>query len=274
MRMRTRLRAALVVTVLIAIAMLVLAFTVVPSTQQKQQADDAGRVARAYERELARSLNDLVAYVVKRRFENETDYQKLYDQVTERIKAVPRIPAKGTTAYGREQSRDYRNAATRRDLGIEQFEQFAAQLKGSFIPRQEFVEAGIDLVQISPAKLLEGFTVQLSGEPLRTEVVPAYKKARKKLLDQEPGDENAPLARDLEKYADEAIAMTRDGADDIEAGRAFFFDFGDKPDVLLTRLESAQRSIAAEVSTQVDAFDRSAGAVNDVPGQGVESDGD
>ena len=258
--MRGRFAAVLVVTVLVAAGALVLAFTVAPSADQRQQTDDAGRIGRAYERELTQSIDDLAAYVVKRRFENETDYQKLHEQVTVQMDEVPRIPKEGTTAYGRQHSRDYRTAASRRELELEPFRALVTRLENDVIPRQEFVEVGIDLVQINPAKLLEGFVVQFSGSALRTEVVPAYKKARKKLRAQKPDPADAELARDLERYADDAIKMTKDGADDIDAGRGFFFEFGDKPDTLLTRLENTQRSIAVEVSTLVDAFDTPTGS--------------
>ncbi len=258
--MRGRLATALVVTVLVAVGVLVLAFTVAPSSDEKEQTRDAERVAQAYEPELARSIDDLAAYVVKRRFENETDYQKLYEQVTLRMDAVPRIPKQGTTAYGREHSRDYRTAAARRGLELQPFRAFVERLERNVIPRQMFVEVGIDLVKINPAKLLEGFVVQFSGSALRTEVVPVYQKARKKLRAQQPGSAEAELARDLEKYADDTIKMTRKGASDIDAGRGFFFKFGDRPKVLLTRLEAAQRAISAEVSTQVDAFDTLTGS--------------
>ncbi|MGI9085937.1 MAG: hypothetical protein ACR2FE_11725 [Aeromicrobium sp.] len=258
--MRVRLRAVLILTALLAGGAVVLAFTVVPSTAQKQQVQDAGRVAEAYERDLEQSIDELGAYVVKRRFENATNYQKLYDQVTERMDTIPTIPKEGTTAYGRKHSREYRTAASRRSLELVQFERFTTFLQNRIIPRQEFVDAGVDLVQVNPRKLLEGFTVQFSGEALRTEVVPAYRKARKKLLDQKPAAEDAELARDLKRYADDTIKMTRGGADDIDAGRGFFFEFGNKPDLLLRRLEDTQRAIAAEVSTQVDAIDTSGGA--------------
>ncbi len=134
-----------------------------------------------------------------------------------------------------------------------------AWLRSSIVPRQEFLEAGITLVQINPGTLLAGFTVRFSGEPLRTEVVPPYRKTRKKLRRTSSGAADAELARDLEKYADDVIAMTKDGADDIDAGRGFVFDFGDKPAALLRRLEDAQRSIAVEVLTRVDALDASTG---------------
>ena len=217
-------------------------------------------MGRSYERELKQSIDDLAAYVVKRRFENETNYQKLHDEVAARMDGIPRIPKSGTTAYGREHSRDYRTAASRRDLELRPFRAFVTRLKNDAIPRQKFVEVGIDLVQINPVKLLEGFVVQFSGSALRTEVVPAYRKARKKLRAQRPGSAEVELARDLERYATDAIKMTRDGADDIDAGRAFFFKFGDKPETLLTRLENTQRSIAVEVSTLVDAFDAPTGS--------------
>ena len=246
---------ALLATTVIAAGALALALTVAPSTEEKEQTKEAGRVAKAYESRLAREVDDLSAYVVKRRFENETNYQKLYDEVTARMDDLPKIPTKGTTAYGREHSRDYRTAAARRELELKPFRQLMTHLETVVIPRQDFVDAGIDLVQINPVKLLEGFTVVFSGEPLRTEVIPAYRKARKKLRNQQPTAADAELARDLELYADDAIKMTRDGAADIDAGRAFFFDFGEKPDALLTRLEATQRSIAADVSTRVDAFD-------------------
>lgn len=258
--MRARLRAMLILTVLLGGSALVLALTVVPSTAQKEQVQDAGRVARAYERDLEQSVDDLGAYVEKRRFENATNYQKLYDQVTERMETIPRIPKEGTTAYGRKHSREYRMAASRRSLELAQFETFTRFLQNDIIPRQEFVDAGVDLVQVNPGKLLEGFIVQRSGEALRTEVVPAYRKARKRLLDQEPAAEDAELARDLEKYADDTIKMVRRGADDIDAGRGFVFEFGDTPDLLLRRLENTQRTMAAEVSMRVDAIDTSGGA--------------
>lgn len=253
--MRTSFRLALGATVLVAGTALVLALTVAPSTEEKEQVDRADRVAQEYERRLARDVDDLAVYVAKRRFENETDYQKLYDEVMQRIEDVPSIPAKGTTKYARENSRDYRNAKARRALELEPYRDFALRLESDVIPRQEFVDLGIDIVKINPVKLLEGFAVQFSGQPLRSEVVPEYRKVRRKLKKQKPGPQDAELARDLQRYVDDAIKQTQDGADDIDAGRAFFFDFGDRPKTLLARLEATQRSIAAEVSAQVDAFD-------------------
>lgn len=253
--MRTSFRVVLLLTTVIAAGALALALTVAPSTEEKEQTRQAERVAEEYEGRLVRAVADLSAYVVKRRFENETNYRKLHDQVTARMDELPKIPKKTTTAFGREHSRDYRTAAARRELELKPFRELTTYLETQAIPRQEFVETGIEIVQINPVELLEGFAVALSGEPLRTEVVPAYKKARKKLMRQEPGTADAELARDLKRYVDDAITMTRDGADDIDAGRAFFFDFGDKPEALLTRLEATQRAIAAEVSAQVEAFD-------------------
>lgn len=262
--MRNRLRAVVALTVILAAGTLALAFTVVPSPAQKEEVRAADRVARAYESELERSVAGLGAYVIKRRFENETNYRKLHDEVAGRLDEVPRISKEGTTGYGRTHSREYRTAAARRELELRQFRAFTAYLEDRAIPRQAFVEAGIKLVKINPRKLLEGFIVQYSGVALRTEVVPAYRKARKKLLAQKPANEDAELARDLVTYADDTIEMTRDGAADIDAGRPFFFDFGDRPTVLLRRLEAALRSIAAEVSTQVDALDSTRGGLNDI----------
>ena len=256
--MRFVFRVVLVLTTVIAATALVLVYTVVPTTEQKEQTNQATKVGEAYDRQLTRSIDDLGAYVVKRRFEDETDYQKLYDEVRKRMAAVPTIPTQGTTAYGRKHSREYRTSAARRGLELRPFRQFTNTLKTVIIPRQEFVEVGIHLVKINPVKLLKGITLT-SGEPLRTEVVPAYQKTRKKLLKQHRAPVDAALARDLEKYADDAIKMTKDGADDIDAGRPFFFKFGDKPHTLLTRLETTQRSIATQVSTMVDAFDTSGG---------------
>jgi hypothetical protein len=259
--MRFVFRLVLVLTTVLASTALVLVYTVVPSTEQKEQTREAGRVGDAYDRQLTRSIDDLGAYVVKRRFEDQTDYQKLYDEVRKRMDAVPTISTRDTTAYGREHSRDYRTAAARRGLELRPFRRFTSTLKTVVIPRQKFVEVGIDLVKINPVKLLKGFTLSTGG-PLRTEVVPVYQKTRKKLLKQRRAPVDAELARDLEKYADDAIKMTKDGADDIDARRPFFFKFGDKPDALLTRLETTQRSIASQVSTMVDAFDTSGGAVS------------
>lgn len=255
--MRGRFVAVLVVSAVIASGVVVLAVTVAPTSEQKQQVRDADRVGEAYERELGTSMADLSAYVVERRLENKTDYQKLADQVAARMDDVPRIPETGTTSYGREHSREYRTAAGRRALELEPFDEFVTWLETVVVPRQEFVDVGIDLVQINPLKLLEGFNVQFSGSALRTEVVPAYRKVRKRLEQAQPGPAEAELARDLMRYADDTIKMTRRGADDIDAGQAFFFDFGDRPAALLTRLEAAQRSIAVEVTTRVDAFDPS-----------------
>jgi hypothetical protein len=262
--MRTRLRAVVVLTVVLATGTVVLALTVVPSTEQKEEVRAADRVARAYDRELEQSIEDLGAYVVKRRFENETDYQKLHDQVVDRMDEVPTIPKGNTTDYGRKNSREYRTAAAHRGLELRQYLAFTAFLKNRAIPRQEFAEAGIKLVKINPSKLLEGFIVQTSGVALRTEVVPAYRKARKKLLAQRPAAEDAELARDLKTYADDTIEMTLDGAADIDAARPFFFDFGNRPNALLRRLETLLRAISAEVSTQVDALDPTGGALNEL----------
>ena len=83
---------ALLATTVIAAGALALALTVAPSTEEKEQTKEAGRVAKAYESRLAREVDDLSAYVVKRRFENETNYQKLYDEVTARMDDLPKIP--------------------------------------------------------------------------------------------------------------------------------------------------------------------------------------
>jgi hypothetical protein len=252
--MNLPMRRVLLATSFVGVGAVILALTVVPSPEQRRQVDHADQVAQQYRRDLSAYVDRLGDYVAKRLMKDGTDYQKLHDELMKHLPETPRLPAKGVTAYAREHSRDYRTAAARRALEMAPFRAFADRLESVTIPRQKLVDAGIKLVKLNPLKLLEGFIVQFSGEALRTEVVPAYKKARARLLKQRPTPADGELARDLKTYADDVISMTSQGADDIDAGRSFFFDFGDRPKALLGRLADTQRAIAAEVSTQVDAL--------------------
>ena len=168
--MSTQFRAVIGLSAVVAAGALVLAVTVVPTTEQRREVQEAGQVGRDFDRELTRAIDALGPYVVERRPANRTDYQGLLDDVRQRLEAVPPVPVEGTTAYGREHSRDYREAAERRDLELEPFQAFAMWLSSSAVPRQEFLEAGVELVQINPGTLLSDFTITFSGEPLRTEV--------------------------------------------------------------------------------------------------------
>jgi hypothetical protein len=252
--MNLPMRRVLLATSFVGVGAVILALTVVPSPEQRQEVDHADQVAQQYRRELSAYVGRLGDYVAKRLAKDGTNYQKLHDELMNHLPEAPRIPVKGVTAYAREHSRDYRTAAERRSLELMPFRAFAKRLEAVSIPRQKFVDAGVKLVKLNPLKLLQGYVVQFSGEPLRTEVVPAYKKARKRLLEQHHAPTEDELARDLKTYADDVIDMTEKGADDIDAGRPFFFDFGDRPKALLGRLAATQRTVAADVSAQVDAL--------------------
>ncbi|RYJ01170.1 MAG: hypothetical protein EON52_22035 [Actinomycetales bacterium] len=238
-----------VVTVLLGCLALVVAVRL-PSPTQQREVDAADRAAGRY----AKALDaDLVAFGESTR-DDVADHLDDLDQalalVRRHVTAVPRISTRGTTAYGRSHSLEYRAAKGRRSLALRPFVQLVRVLEGA-VQTQGFIRAGTHAIEINPLELLDGTPV-LTGEPLRELVVPEYKAARTKLQRHPAPSGSALLGQDLLTYVSGVIATTRDGADDIDAGRPFRFDFGTRPQDLQRRLAQLSASVVSSVLQAVD----------------------
>ncbi|MEH3033944.1 MAG: alpha/beta fold hydrolase [Aeromicrobium erythreum] len=242
-------RRAVVATVVLGLVCVAVALTR-PSPAQRDQVAAADRVASRYERALDEAVPRFAEKVRQGVLDNTDDFAEAHDVLRAAVKRVPRIPTAGTTAYGRSHSERYREARTRRDVELEPYVTLAATLEVAE-RAQAFIEAGTKVIRVNPAKLLEDQAVT-TGRPLRDEVVPAFRKARSDLAKHPPPKGSEVLARDLRTYLKDAISTTEDGADALDAGRPFFFDFGKRPQDLQRRLQTLQRTLVAQVVQVLD----------------------
>lgn len=242
-------RRSVLAVVVLGIASCVVA-VLLPSPQEREQVRAADRVAARYDRSLDAVATDLQDDVRRAVRGNLTDMGRAFRRVKKLVAAIPKAPTAGTTAYGREHSEDYRTAEARRVLEAEPYADLIRTLAGAAAV-QEFIDAAGRALQVNPAELLQGMAVT-TGAPLRDEVVPAFRKAKADVRDHPapPGDKQ--LERDVVKFLDDAVKQVRRGADDIDAGRPFFFDFGTKPRDLDKRLQKLQRALAGQVLQVLD----------------------
>lgn len=248
--MKKRLRAVPALTLLTAIVLVALALTVVKSPAQREQIEASDKVAARFTVTLERFTSSTARNVVARSLATKKDCQELLTYLETRMAKAPTLPTTGTTRYGRAESGDYARAAVRRDLALKPFRALSAHLKDKTVPYFAFADAGVKLVSLSPSKLLEDQLI-FTGEPLRELVLPAFEKARDKLKKQATPTGSELLRRDLLTYADDVIDQTKGGANDIDVGKPFRFDFGDRPKGLYKRLVALQASILVEASSQV-----------------------
>ena len=240
---------AAAVTVLMGCLALVVAIGL-PSPTQRREVEAADRVAARYAEILEANL---VVFGEKTRqdvADHADDFATALTLVRRHVTAVPRISSRGTTAYGRAHSLEYRSAKGRRGLALRPFVQLVRVLEDA-VRAQAFVRAGTKAIRINPLELLDGTPV-VTGESLRELVEPAYRAARRTLQRHAAPTGSALLGQDLLTYVSDAITMTREGADDIDAGRPFRFDFGTRPQDLQRRLAALNASVASSVLQAVD----------------------
>ncbi|KQY58760.1 hypothetical protein ASD11_03745 [Aeromicrobium sp. Root495] len=221
-----------------------------PSAAQEREVRAADERARSYARRLDAAL---VTFAEQSRHDvnqHAEDLAKALALVRRHVTEVPEVSADGTTSYGRAHSLEYRAAEGRRGLALRPFVQLVRVLEEA-VDVQAFIRAGTDVIGINPLELLAGTPV-VTGEPLRDRVVPAYESARKRLKRQDVPPGSAVLGRDLQTYVSDAITMTKDGADAIDAGRPFRFDFGTRPQDLQRRLAELNASVVASALQAVD----------------------
>lgn len=242
-------RAITVLTVLLGVLAVVVAVCL-PSPDEQREVDAADRQAERYATRLDAALASFGEQSRTDVADHVDDLEKALALVRRHVRAVPRISSTGTTAYGRAHSLQYRAAKGRRSLALRPFVALVRVLEEA-VAAQAFVRAGTRAIGINPLELLDGFSV-LTGAPLRERVVPAYQDARKQLLAHAAPSGSAVLGRDLMTYVSDAITTTRDGADDIDAGRPFHFDFGTRPQDLQRRLASLNTSVASSALQAVD----------------------
>jgi hypothetical protein len=249
--MRSRLRAVIAVTIMTGLVLVVVGRVVAKSPEERDQIRAADQVAARFDVTLERYVTETSAAIKRQHDSNQDGYPTLLKLVRTRINAAPKVPAAGTTAYGRRASKEYRAAVHNRDLKLLPFAELGVLLQDHAIPDSSFVAAGKKLVRVSPAKLL-GTTPIVTGAPLRDLVLPAFEKARARLVKQVAPKGSELLALDLKTYADDAISMTKDGAKQIDEGKAFFFNFGQRPNELYQRLIALEHSIQSDVAEKIE----------------------
>lgn len=257
--MRRRLRAFTVTSIVIGLALVLAGLVVVDSPAERAEVRAADRVAARHDKAVKRFTTTTAASIAGRKTNNNKDFSALLSYVDERLDAAPRISTNGTTPFGRKHSRAYRTADERQKFALQPFRSLASFLRDGAIPDLAFIAAGRKLVQVSPAKILEGIPV-FTGTPLREFVLPAFEKARTDLKKQKPPADSKLLGVDLETYADDVISMTKDGADKLDRQTNFVFDFGARPDDLFRRLGIVETTIKSELATRIDELESSSGA--------------
>ncbi len=246
---RRRARFALVATPVLGLVASLVAVSL-PSPEQRAEVRAADVVAARYEKDLDAATSRFSSQVTTIVRDNTDDFGRALALVQKRTRSVPRIPEKGTSAYGREHSDRYQEARSRRDLALRPYLRLVRTLR-SAVTIQEFIEAGTRTIRINPTKLLSDVVV-VDGSPLREIVVPRYRAARKDLKKHPAPPGSEVLGRDLDRYVKDAITSAEEGADDIDAGRPFFFDFGRRPQDLQRRLVSLQSTLATQVLQVLD----------------------
>lgn len=224
---------------------------VAKSPEQRDQIRAADRVAHRFDDKIGRYAADAAKQLKSKHDADRDNYSALLKLSQDKLKHAPRMSPAGTTAYGRRNSGDYRDAQDRRAAALAPLEDLEAYLRTRAVPGSKFIAAGKKLVALRPGTLL-GKDPVLSGTPLRERVLPAYEKARDALKKQDTPEGSELLQVDLMTYANDLIAMTKDGAKKIDEQKAFFFQLGDRPVKLFQRLATIESAIRVQVAQQVE----------------------
>jgi len=241
------MRRAIALTMVLGLAGAGLAAAKGDTGQQREQTRAADAVVKGFHEKLARfdaKQSKLLGAAVAKDVDN---YARLLTTADHAVAQAPKVPTRGTTAYGREHSDSYRDAINERDGIVTPYENLVRLLRTRAIPTSKFIIAARAAVLVDPAKLLKDQVI-VTGEPLREFVLPAFKKARARLKKQPVPQDAGLLAADLLAFVDGAIRQTREGADRIDDGKPFFFDFGTQPHDLLVRLTGLETQVAREVA--------------------------
>ncbi len=249
--MRNRLRAITALSVVIAVVVVGAGSVLVKSPAERDQIDAANRISARFDTALEQYTASTASNAAGKNPKTKKDLQGLLAFVKSRLKKAPVIPTKGTTAYGRSHSHDYETAMRRQKLALKPLQSLSSYLEGEAIPAFSFANAGIKLVQVNPVKVL-GPTPLYTGAPLHDLVLPAFEKARDKLKKQITPQGAELLQLDLMTYANDVIGMTKKGVKAIDAGKAFHFEFGTRPEDLYKRLIAVESAVLTELGTRVN----------------------
>lgn len=249
--MRSRLRLAVVATFVIGLVVTGLGSVVAKSPEQRDEIRAADRVAESFDATLDRYIRAASAELAAKHDADQDGYPALLDLAQDKIADAPKLRPGDTTMYGREHSGAYRDADNRRAAALSPLKDLETYLRAQAIPNSKFIAAGKKLVTLRPGTLL-GKDPVVDGEPLREEVLPAYESARKRLEKQDTPEGAELLRLDLVTYANDVIAMTKDGAKKIDDQKPFFFQLGDRPVELFRRLAALESTIQLQVGQQVE----------------------
>jgi hypothetical protein len=249
--MRSRLRVAVLATFVIGLVITGIGAVVAKSPEQRDQISAADRVAERYKASLDLYLASAAVEIKRQHDADQDGYPALLDLVESKIADVPRIRPGDTTSYGREHSGEYQDAGDRRTAELASLNDLESALRTQAIPVSRFIAAGKKLVALRPGTLLGDGPV-LNGAPLRDRVLPAYEKARKRMKKQDVPKGSELLGLDLVTYANDIVAMTKDGAKKIDDGEAFFYRLGDRPVELYRRLATLESTIQVQIANFVN----------------------
>lgn len=249
--MRSRLRLAVLATFVIGLVIASLGAVVAKSPQQRDEIRAADRVAQRFDRTVDSYVADAAGEIKSQHDADQDGYPALLELAKDKIADAPRLRPGGTTSYGRKHSGAYQDAGDHRSAALAPLKSLEAYLRTRAIPDSRFIAAGKKLVGLRPGTLL-GDDPVVDGEPLRTRVLPAYEKARARLKKQDIPEGAELLQLDLVTYANDVIAMTKDGAKKIDEQKAFFFRLGDRPVELFQRLATMESGIQVQVGQQVE----------------------
>jgi hypothetical protein len=257
--MRSRLRGAVVVTFVLGLVLSGVGAVVAKSPEERRQIAAADRAAQRFDKAIDRYAGAAAGSLKRRHDADKDGYPALLKAVASELEDAPRLSSDGTTPYGRAHSDDYRKAVDKRSLALQPLASLRTYLEDSAIPCSRFITAGKKLVQLRPGTLL-GDDPVYSGQPLRDRVLPPYKKARTLVKDQDPPSGAELLQLDLTTFADDMIAMTKDGAKKIDDQKPFFFELGNRPVELLRRLAELEAVTQGQVAERVDLLAAAAAA--------------
>jgi hypothetical protein len=238
-------------TFVIGLVLTGLSSVVAKSPEQRDQIHAADVVAERFDASVERHVADAAAELKSKHDADQDGYPALLELAQEKIADAPRLRPGDTTSYGRKHSDDYQDAGTRRAAALAPLKTLEAYLRTEAIPNSKFIAAGKKLVGLRPGVLL-GKDPVVDGEPLRKLVLPAYEEARTRLKKQDTPKGSELLQLDLVTYANDIIAMTKDGAKKIDDQKAFFFQLGDRPVELFQRLATLESTIQVQVAQQVE----------------------
>lgn len=213
-----------------------------PSADVREARDEAERTSVAFQDDLEqhdRAARESVTAAVA---DPATTVQQVLAQAEETLATVPQLPAVPRQGRG---SPAVADAETARIQVVNRWTEFVGGLK-ELIPSAALVDAGVALVALDPAELLEPARFP-DGDDLRELVVPPFEQAVDDVEQVAPSRLDPALRDDLVSYGQFVISQTLTGADALDSFDTFSYALGDRPALLYQRLVVLDGTIARDL---------------------------